>query len=250
MIQPDQAERVQEALTRSAGALISEVSADRGRTALDERLRRLTGAALANIPGADAVGLTMQESPGGLTSYGQTDDASTELDRLQVAAGEGPCLDALAGAGRLVDVADFAEETRRWPRFAPAAVDLGVRSLVSFTMGPAGATPGALNVYSRSPAAFDRTAKTIAGAFAMQAAIAVYGVQRIAHLEQAVQTRDTIGQAKGILMERHGLTGERAFEMLMEASQNTNIKLVEVARWVVGEVGRLPSRPPDRRRPA
>lgn len=239
-MQSEQLVDVQQALARSADDLTS--SQPGLPTAGDQRLERLTRAALDNVPGTDYVVLTMREQDGGLASYAPTSPDIEELDRLQVSLGEGPCLDAVAaGTSTVIDVPDFAAETTRWPRFCAAASSLGIGSLISFGMAPDGAVPGAVNFYSRSTDGFDETARVIAGAFAMQAAVAVYGAQRISSLERALATRDLIGQAKVILMERHHATPERAFDMLVGASQDTNMKLVDVARWLTGEVAGTPS---------
>ena len=82
------------------------------------------------------------------------------------------------------------------------------------------------------PAALDESARTTGGLFGLQAALLLYGVNHARHLGQALASRDLIGQAKGILMERFRVTSEQAFRMLVSSSQNTNIKLVEVARWL------------------
>lgn len=61
-------------------------------------------------------------------------------------------------------------------------------------------------------------------------------------MHDALGSRDVIGQAKGILMERHGVTADAAFSVLSRVSQAENIKLAEVARRFV-ENGDLPSVP-------
>jgi AmiR/NasT family two-component response regulator len=58
------------------------------------------------------------------------------------------------------------------------------------------------------------------------------------HFRAALATRDVIGQAKGILMERKNLTDAQAFAVLVRTSQETNMKLVDVARFLAAEHGR------------
>jgi len=82
------------------------------------------------------------------------------------------------------------------------------------------------------PGAFDTAAQATAGLFAAQAAIALYGARHAEGLGQALKTRDVIGQAKGILMERFGVDPDEAFQMLVHSSQDTNLKLTAVAEWV------------------
>jgi hypothetical protein len=85
---------------------------------------------------------------------------------------------------------------------------------------------------SRATNTFDESARTTAGLFGLQAALLLYGANHARHLSQALESRDLIGQAKGILMERFRVNSEQAFRMLVSSSQDTDIKLVEVARWL------------------
>jgi hypothetical protein len=90
----------------------------------------------------------------------------------------------------------------------------------------------ALNLYSATPDGFDAEARTLAGLFGIQAALVLYGSQQAAHLQNAVDSRDLIGQAKGILMERFSVDDEAAFQMLVKSSQETNMKLTALAQWL------------------
>ena len=105
-----------------------------------------------------------------------------------------------------------------------------------------------LTLYART--ALDDRSRSLVGALAAQATVALLGAQRIAGLAQAVQSRDVIGQAKGILIERDGLDGDEAFSRLVGASQSANLKLVEVARRLVTERVEQRSAPIDRLEPA
>jgi AmiR/NasT family two-component response regulator len=71
--------------------------------------------------------------------------------------------------------------------------------------------------------------------FASHAAVAFAGVRKEAQLAKAVVSRDLIGQAKGILMERYNVSGERAFLVLTRISQDTNRKLHDIAAELVRE---------------
>lgn len=223
-------DQVQDALTRSAERLTRRPHP----TSLDETLSRLARAAVDTVPGADYAGWTMRRKGGTLESLGVSHPDIADLDRLQAELGEGPCVDAArCGDTSLTVVDDLADEAGRWPKFAPEAAGRGVHSLLSFAVAPRDASPGALNLYSCDRAMFGIREQAIADAFATQAAVAVYGAETIAGLNTAVASRDVIGQAKGILMERHRVDATSAFDMLVSASQDTNIKLAEVARWLV-----------------
>ncbi|MCD2190560.1 GAF and ANTAR domain-containing protein [Actinomycetospora soli] len=208
----------------------------------EQTLHRLTGAAAQHVPGASYAGLTVRTPEGGLSSRAPSDRAIVDLDRAQAELGEGPCVDALgAGSGSVTVVDDFAAEDR-WPRFARLAQEAGIGALISFALAPQDAEPGALNLYARTGTAFDATARTVAAAFATQASVAMYGARRVEQLTHAITTRDVIGQAKGILMERFSLDEHQAFDLLVRSSQDTNIKLLDVSRWLTDEVARRAGR--------
>jgi hypothetical protein len=110
--------------------------------------------------------------------------------------------------------------------------------MLSTQLATNGSMRAALNLYATEPAVFDLPARVTAGLFAVQASMLLHGSEQAVHLSRAVDSRDVIGQAKGILMERFGVEEAEAFEMLVESSQSTNLKLVDVARWLVAEVTR------------
>jgi len=90
-----------------------------------------------------------------------------------------------------------------------------------------------LNLYSRQAGMFDDESEHVGLLFAAHAAIAYSGARTKADLGRAVATRQLIGQAQGILMERHKITGDQAFALLVAASQRTNIRLRELAEQLV-----------------
>ena len=104
--------------------------------------------------------------------------------------------------------------------------------MLSTQLANDGAMRAALNLYAEKPRVFDDDARLTAGLFGVQAAMLLYGSQSAANLQRAVDSRDVIGQAKGILMERFSVDCDEAFQMLVRSSQETNVKLVEVARWL------------------
>ena len=124
------------------------------------------------------------------------------------------------------------ETETRWPRFTRRAFDLGVRSMLSFQLFTDDSL-GALNLFSRESHAFTAESEHVGTLFASHAAIALRGAQQEKQLNETLVTRDLIGQAKGILMERHQIDGHTAFEMLVKASQNSNTKLIDVATFLI-----------------
>jgi transcriptional regulator with GAF, ATPase, and Fis domain len=203
----------------------------------DEVLDRTVRLAAEGIEGAASVSVSLLDKRRRVATAAASDDLARAGDELQYRLGEGPCLDAVWAAD-VVHCPDLTGEAR-WPRWRPAAVDLALASMLSVRLATPERTLGSLNLYGRREDAFDPVARTLAGSFAAHAAIAYVRAHDRQHLETALVSRNLIGQAQGILMERHKITAERAFEVLVTASQEGNIRLVEVARRVV-ETGVTP----------
>ncbi len=168
-----------------------------------------------------------------------------ELDRMQIEADEGPCIDA-ALLGSTFYASDL-EDDRRWPTFGPRAVAAGVRSVLAYSLS--GERLSALNLYGRLPVAFGATGRAQGQLFATLARLALDSAQeraaddrRAANLTEALRTRELIGQAQGILMERERITADQAFDVLRRASQHMNVKLRAIAANLV-ETGESPPGP-------
>ena len=129
----------------------------------------------------------------------------------------------------VVRVDDLATE-RRWPEFARRASERGVGSMLCFRLFVEGDRLGGLNMYAGTPGAFDDESQDVGLMFACHAAVALAGAGHEEKLRAAMTNRDLIGQAKGILMERHKLTADQAFGVLARVSQELNRKLVDIAR--------------------
>jgi len=209
----------------------------------DEVLRRIAEAAVATVSGGDLASVT-QRADGRYRTASSTSRRATAVDGEQFDAGEGPCLDALTKP--LVEVPAFPDE--RWPVLGGRPRHHGVESSVSYRLGPTArdcdeAVLGSLNIYSGTPAGFDAAAIETGFVLAAHASVAARAVgERVSleglghQLEEALRSRDVIGQAKGILMERLKTTPEEAFEILKRSSQRLNLKLREVAA-LVAETG-------------
>jgi GAF domain-containing protein len=133
-------------------------------------------------------------------------------------------------------------QDERWPRFSAAAARLGVRSMLCVPLWVDERGLGALSLYAAQAAAFSDLHERVATLLATFAALALAEAQRAGQLHDALGSRDIIGQAKGILMERHGITADAAFGALSRISQAENVKLAEIARLLV-ETGSLPAAP-------
>ncbi|WP_044511723.1 GAF and ANTAR domain-containing protein [Mycobacterium simiae] len=197
----------------------------------EDVLAEVTTAVVELIPGADTAGVLLIGPGGKFDSMAGTTGIPHELDELQKSLGEGPCMQA-ALKETVVRTDDFRAEPR-WPKYSAAVLEVGVFSGLSFKLYTADRTAGALNVFGFQPHAWDADAETIGMVLAAHAAAALAASREGENLNSALLTRDRIGQAKGIIMERYGVDDVRAFGMLRSLSQESNMRLVDVAQRVI-----------------
>ena len=190
-------------------------------------LGAMVHAALELIPGVAGASISVAQHRRTVESHAASGEMPRRVDELQQETGEGPCLDA-AYEQRIVRVPDFHHEAR-WPRFAPAALEAGATSMLAFQLYTDGDVLGALNLYGAEVGAFTEESEEIGMLVAAHAAVAFAEALRISHLQEALATRDLIGQAKGVLMERFKITSQQAFVILTTVSSQTNTKLRDVA---------------------
>lgn len=204
----------------------------RGEPSELETIERAIGVAAEVVAGCDFAGITLVRNRSRIDTPAATSDVARRADELQLELDQGPCLDVLLHQ-EVVSCEDLRTE-RRWPLWSPrVAAELGVRSMLSFQLFTTSETVGALNLYSRRPAAFDASDRATGLAFAAHLAVAVSARRDIEGHGQALVNRTTIGQAEGILMERYGLSPEHAFTFLKRVSQDSNTKLANVAEELV-----------------
>lgn len=213
---------------------------------VEATLQAVVDLAVATIDGCDFASVFVVESGRVITPV-RTDELVTEIDALQLSAGGGPCLDAMA-EGLPVYAEDLAVDPR-WPAFGPGAAAAGVRSLLALSL-TAGGARGALNLYSSYPSAFGLVDRAKGLVLAGLAGVALSwahareeDLRQAENLRQALATRELIGQAQGILMERERVTAEQAFDILRRASQHLNVKLREVAQGLI-DTGEKPETGP------
>jgi GAF domain-containing protein len=214
---------------------------------LDRVLNRLAETAVRTIPTAAAVSVTVVMDDGrNAWTATATDDVAVAIDKVQYAAGDGPCLEA-ARTRRPVRVG--VEEIRdRWPVFAEAADDAGMRSYLSAPL-LLGEEPvlGSLNIYGRDTDAFEPVDEALISLFTAAASAAIVNTQRYTRarkladsLAVALTSRAEIEQAKGVLMARHAVAADEAFGMLASESQNSNTKLRDVAQSILDAMAQGP----------
>jgi GAF domain-containing protein len=202
---------------------------------LEAALQAIVSTAVLTLGTARDAGLILVRR-GELVPQATTGPSPRLLDELQQKLKDGPCVTA-AVEQALVSVEDMDQEAR-WPGFAAEAVTLGVHSMVCVPLQTHERVHGALSLYADRPAAFTSHDEQVTGLYATLAAIALAEAQRTDQLNTALASRDIIGQAKGILMERHRVSDEAAFGLLSRASQHANMRLPAVARHLA-ETGEL-----------
>jgi GAF domain-containing protein len=198
---------------------------------LEELLGTVAAAAVALLPGVDCADVLLIDGDD-FRSIAPTAPVVAELDVAQQRLREGPCLQA-AVADSMIHCPDLSAEPR-FPRFAPAAVDAGVHSMLSFQLyihQDRGA--GALNLCGHTPRVFTFEEQAIGAMLATHAAIALLAANKQHQFESALASRDLIGQAKGILMERFHLDAVAAFRLITRYSQDTNTPVHNVAQRIV-----------------
>jgi GAF domain-containing protein len=224
-----------EALTTDIGGVLESMEQ------LSDYLERVVHAVRRHVSGCDEVGVTILSS-GRPHTAAYTTVQTLEIDAVQYALGDGPCLDA-ARTRRENLVDDLVVDDGRWPQFARACREDGMRSLLALPLVSGDACVGAINLYGWAPHAFDAFDASLVRvaasrcADAVVAVLALDGVQRLAgQLEQAMASRAVIEQAKGVIMAMRGVPEQEAFEVLRKTSQDRNIKVRELSHQIVNGV--------------
>jgi GAF domain-containing protein len=169
-----------------------------------------------------------------LVSASSNDRIGPLLDAIQTETQEGPCLDAIRE--RRIIVVDDLERSQKFTVYGPrAATETGVRSSMATNLTDGRRTIGALNLFSEDLGSFsgDSEQEARIAVLAAHAAPALAAALHRANMEQALRSRDLIGQAKGMLMARANVDEDKAFQLLVEASQRTNTKLIDVAKRLI-----------------
>jgi anti-anti-sigma factor len=212
---------------------------------VDGALRLVVALARATVEGADGVSVSLQRH-GRLATVAATDQTILDMDADQYATGEGPCVDASV-EGRWFHVESLDQETR-WPAFIPKARELGINAILSSPLVAAEHPVGALNIYSRTRAAFSEKEQELAAIFATEASIILRDAgadvsddQLSEGMQAALEARQIIARAEGVIMDRQGISAEDAYTVLRRFSQSTNLPLVQRAADIVESTNR--SRP-------
>ncbi|WP_107774961.1 GAF and ANTAR domain-containing protein [Nocardioides sediminis] len=199
---------------------------------LDRTLEQITRAAVEVIPEVEHASITVKHADGRLETIAPTAPLLLGLDAAQYELHEGPCYEAAVDTVHVF--APHLAEDPRFPRYAPVAVAAGIEAQAGLRLFDANGSQGALNLYAPRAGVF-ADIDPLADLFAHQSAMAIAYAREITQLREAVATRQLIGQAVGVAMERFELDEARAFGFLARLSQDNNVKLREVARRLLEE---------------
>ena len=186
----------------------------------------------------DAAGLMLADQHGQLHATAASTESARLLELFELQADAGPCMDAFRTGAQVVN-ADLAASQERWPRFAEAAQATGFVSVHALPLRLRATIIGALNLFcARTGVLSDADVRT-GQALADVATISILAQRSLqqaellsGQLQQALNSRVTIEQAKGVLAERRQITVDEAFALLRAYARNHNLHLSGLAREV------------------
>jgi hypothetical protein len=222
--------RPSNAIIAQLAALVSELQ--RNPVDADQALTELIESAPQFVPGAQYAAITLASQSSGISTPAATHRYPAVLDKIQQQHQDGPCLSA-AWEHHVIRIDDLAAETR-WPRYTQDAVDqTPIRSILAFELAVSSDSLSALNFYADRPQAFDEESVELGWIFATHTALTWRMLRRDEQFQSELASRDMIGQAKGILMERFNIDAVAAFDLLTRFSQETDTKIVDIAQWLI-----------------
>jgi ANTAR domain/GAF domain len=209
-------------------------------------LEQVVEATVSVASQADVVSVTLRSPDGRFHTPIATHPVAQLLDERQYQLGEGPCVAAALNPGPgFAAWPDHSRTDSPWPGFTRAAREVGVEAVLSLSLLPTPDPPrlsGALILYARCPDGLDGLDKDVILLLATHASLALATTEAVttaklreAQLHRAIDGRDVIGQAKGILMGRRNISAEEAFDVLRSASQKLNVKLTKIAELVAAQ---------------
>jgi GAF domain-containing protein len=205
----------------------------------------------------DAAGLLLADGSGALQLVAASTEKARVVELFQIQNDEGPCLDSYrTGQPVLVPDITAGEAADRWPRFAPAAREMGFSAVHALPMRLRDQVIGTLNLFGTAPEGLDPAVARAARALVDVATIGILQERATrehelvaGQLQVALNSRVIIEQAKGILAERMRVTPDQAFIVLRAYSRNNNRPLTQLAADVISGTADMLAGSPARARP-
>jgi hypothetical protein len=216
-----------------------------GSGGFEDNLHRLTATAVVAIGGCESASISLLEETGAVT-WGATDKFALDGDQIQYDEGEGPCLDA-AMQERWIYTPDLTGDTR-WPRSAVRLSELGARSMFSCQLTLDAAPDhrrSGLNLYATTPQAFNTHDQMLAILLSSLGAVLVDAARQQQRLHDAIESRQVVGEAIGLLRAKSKLSSNEAFDLLANASQRTGLDMRDLAQQIADGT-RTGNEPPTR----
>lgn len=205
---------------------------ERGNGGTAAGLHELIENGVHHVTGAQYAGITLAEKSKSVSSVVATHRYPMILDAIQNRYAEGPCL-AAAWEHHIMHIADLNAEDR-WLRYRQQALEeTPIRSILSYELFLNSNSMAALNFYAETPQAFSEESVEVGTVYATHIALAWSMMRRQDQFRSALASRDIIGQAKGVVMERFNLDAVEAFELLTRLSQQSNTRLVDIAAALI-----------------
>ncbi len=199
-------------------------------------------AATRLVDGCDHASLMLNRRGEAVTAAA-SDDIAQLIDQFEREIGDGPCLDAIQDEAAYVD-SDLTDGSP-WPTLTERVLaETPVRGMAGFRLISDGSKAGALNLFSDSADALTTTSINQAAllvSFASVALAAAHERQTAQTLRAGLHSNREIGKAVGLMMAFHQVDDETAFSILRQASQDMNLKIVEVAREIVAHQNKRPT---------
>lgn len=209
-----------------------------------QALAVLTASSLSSR-GTTYCGITLQRSRDHRFTVASSDSEALQMDEIQYAFGDGPCLHAIRIEDE-VHVANAAADAR-WPEYMEHIRDRGIRSMYSVPLRLGGQAKAAMNFYAKDSDVFDEEFRRVARTYAAEASHALLLAVRVSQhaatvedLQAVLASRTDIDLAVGIIMGQNRCTQQEAFETLRRASNGRNIKVRDLAGEIVGRLNGEP----------
>jgi ANTAR domain/GAF domain len=210
-----------------------------GEMRVEDALREIVQTTHA-VFDVDGAGLMLADADQHLRSIAASDDRLAHLEEIQIRLREGPCIDAYE-CKELVGAQDLADG-RRWPRFSAAAVARRVRAVLASPLPYNQDAVGVVAVLSEQAHPWPPEGELALLAFTDLAALLIATMmqgeqqsQLAVQLQGALNTRQVIEQAKGVLMARQQITAREAYEQLRARARSERRKLGAVCADVVAD---------------
>jgi hypothetical protein len=228
--------------TDLAGRLLRLAAFPPNAEVVDAALRLVVALAHATVTGADGVSVMLSRA-GSLATVAATDETISGMDADQYATGQGPCVSAATDGHRIY--VESLDTEIRWPEFIPRAKQRGINSILSMPLLTRGRPLGALNIYSNRAGAFSDPEQPLATLCAQQAsdllastAVSVSAEDLSVRIRYALEVRETVTLAVGVVMTREGVSADDAHALLLQSAHRAAIPLGEQAQAIVASTQR------------